>query len=153
MRPVSSAEFRIEAGVLLVSGLIPSNTKCAAITILSSTSNLPARKSKWDLIILMSFSSQIAVSARQLTNWSDETAPAGVTVDVSSELVNLLFAHQFAGGGWAGTDVGRPLVLTASQVRWACPEAIARVQMPPVISGTDIRDYKALWGLNMELKG
>jgi hypothetical protein len=43
MQPVSSAELRIGAGVSLVSGLIPSNTKCAAIIILSSTRNQPAR--------------------------------------------------------------------------------------------------------------
>jgi hypothetical protein len=43
MQPVSSVRPRIGARMVLVSGLMPSHTKCAAITVLSSTHNQPAR--------------------------------------------------------------------------------------------------------------
>jgi hypothetical protein len=40
-----------------------------------------------------------------------------VTVEVSSKLVNLVFAYQFAGGSRAGIGIGKLLILTASEVR------------------------------------
>jgi hypothetical protein len=57
----------------------------------------------------MSFDSQIAASARQLTNRSDKTALADVTVEVSGELVDPLFAHQYAGGKVPPRVAGHPV--------------------------------------------